>query len=318
MSKDNHQASMRAVVAQTSGVLSIEERPIPVPESNELLVRVKAISLNAGDTRSALAAEEPYVPGWDFSGEVLSTGTDVSSPAVGTRVAGVTLVGGWAQYVAVPASQCAVLPDDVSFQSAAALPVAGITAITCIKTGGDLFNKRVLITGAAGGVGRYACQLADLAGAQLHAVSRRKGFDSKLAEDGVTNVTIFNSVEDARNAGEYDFIIDSVGGQPLAEALRALAPDGICVNCGNSTSQETSLDIRDFYLKDGVQLHGLYLGRQVVMGNSSNDLAELANMVSRGLLRPPIGATMPWIKIAEAASSLENQEIEGKIVLVVD
>lgn len=310
---------MRGVVADPTkpGILALREVNRPSPTPDQVLVRVRAISLNAGDTRSALAAEALYVPGWDFSGVIEVAAADGSSPPVGTRVFGLTPQGAWAQYVCVRSPLIFPLPDNVSFEQAAALPVASVTALKSLRIGGNLKGKRVLITGASGGVGRYACQIASKAGAKLHAISRRAGIAEKLKDDGVGEVVIFPDMAAAAAAGDYDFILESVGGDSLGRALGALATDGICVNCGNSANAETCFNVRDFYMKDGTQLHGLYLGR-VLVGDARPWLAEVAQMVSEGALKTPIGAEASWSEIADAAVRLAGQAIDGKIILHVD
>ena len=133
----------------------------------------------------------------------------------------------------------------------------------------------------------------------------------------MTDVCIFANIAGARAAGDYDYILESVGGATLAGALAALRPDGIVVNCGNSAGEPTSFDVKDFYFKDGVQLHGFYLGR-LMMTNPRAALYEIAGLVAAGILKVPVGETRPWSEIGEAARRISGQHVNGKIVLLVD
>ncbi|TRW16709.1 zinc-binding dehydrogenase [Glacieibacterium frigidum] len=301
--------------AANEPALTIAEVPMPVPTPSQALVRVHAFSLNAGDTRTALGAAEPYAPGWDFAGVIEQSAADGSTPPAGTRVVGAVARGGWAEFVAADAASLVPLPDRISFTDAAALPVAASTAYLSIELGGDLQGKRVLITGASGGVGRFAIQLAARGGAQVSAVSRRAELPSLLAADGVAGTVLHASMEDASLAGPYDFILDSVGGDYLALALTSLASNGLCVNCGNSSNAKTTFDVRDFYLKSNVRLHGLFLGGHGP--GVAEPLAKVVALIAAGDLKVPVGTVRHWREIAEAASALQSGTVEGKVVLTI-
>ena len=120
----------------------------------------------------------------------------------------------------------------------------------------------------------------------------------------------------AAAASPYDFILESVGGASLGLALGALATDGICVTCGNSTGEQTCFEVRDFYMKDGTQLHGLYLGRYFGQDCRAM-LDEVVAMAARGELRTPIAHVADWTGIGEAARQLAGQQIDGKLILRV-
>src|SRR5438552_10199237 len=145
----------------------------PAPERGEAVVRVRAISLNRGEVRRAGMAAAGWRPGWDLAGVVDLAAANGSGPRVGARVVGVVLEGAWAERVAVPTNALAELPDKVTFSQAATFPVAGLTALHALAKGGSLLGRRVLITGATGGVGDFAVQLARLSGAHVTAGARR-------------------------------------------------------------------------------------------------------------------------------------------------
>ena len=210
----------------------------------------------------------------------------------------------------------AEIPEGISDAQAATLPIAGLTAMGCLDASGVLSNRNILITGASGGVGRFACQLAALAGAKVFAVSRRPELLQQLQEDGVDSSGIFISVADAKLAGSYDLVWDSVGGESLSTALTALSRNGTCVNYGNSSRQPTSFDVRT----QGWPFHEIkciWLGREPIL-NSTPILNRLAELVKQNKLRTPIDTILPWSRLAEAAEKLLQQQVNGKIVLEID
>src|ERR1700680_42436 len=163
---------MLAVVNTPGGAATVDlrERPEPQPAPNEAVVEVRAFSLNRGELRLLQIRPEGWRPGQDISGGVLQQAASGSGPSAGTRVVALADNAGWAQRAAVPAHRMAELPDNVRFEDAAALPVAGLTALRTLRHGAPLLGKRVLITGAAGGGGNLAVQLGARSGARVPAV----------------------------------------------------------------------------------------------------------------------------------------------------
>src|SRR3989454_8019159 len=200
------------------GRLVIRSVPEPTPDRGEAIVRVRAISLNRGEVRRAGMAAAGWRPGWDLAGVVERAAADGSGPSVGARVVGFLPEGAWAQRVAVPKSALAELPDKVTLSQAATFPVAGLTALHALAKGGPLLGRRVLITGATGGVGDFAVQLARLAGAHVTANARRADQGSALKQLGAHEGGVG---EEIARSPKYDLIIDSVGGRTLGTALAA-------------------------------------------------------------------------------------------------
>jgi len=170
--------------------VELREIPDPLPASNEALVEVQAFSLNRGELASFARNKQGWVPGQDISGTVLRRAANGAGPAAGARVVALVDEFGWAQRAAVPAHRMAVLPDTVSFAQAATLPVAGLTALRTLRHGGALVGRRVLITGAAGGVGTLAVQIAAASGAQVTAVVGRAERAGNLRQLGAADVAV--------------------------------------------------------------------------------------------------------------------------------
>lgn len=311
--------SIHAVVVDPSvaGRLVIRDVDYPSVAPSETIVRVKAISLNRGEVRTASNAEVGWRPGWDLAGVVEKAAADGSGPRVGARVVGMLLEGAWAEAVAVPTTMLAEIPESVSFAQAATLPIAGLTALWTLEHGGLLLDRRVLITGATGGVGHLACQLARQAGARVTGVVRQPGHAAMVREAGAHHVIVSEDLGDARDSGIYDLILDSVGGRTLANALVLLAPDGTCVNFGVSGGTEVTFDLRHFFLLGGATLYGFIIFHELKRKSVSEDLSRLSRFVADGRLRPQIDVEAPWTQIGDVAQRLMNRSFTGKAVLHV-
>src|SRR5579872_4402078 len=181
---------MLAVVNTPGGrePVAIREVAEPEPRPNEALVAVHAFSLNRGELRLFQVRPEGWRPGQDIAGIVLRAAADGSGPAAGTRVVALCDWEGWAERAAVPSHRMAPIADNVSFAAAAALPVAGLTALRSLRHGAPLLGKRVLITGAAGGVGNLAVQLAVGSGARVTAVVGNRERAHVLDGVGLTEI----------------------------------------------------------------------------------------------------------------------------------
>ena len=309
--------SNRAVVVDPAapGRLVIASVPDPAPDRGEALVRVRAISLNRGEVRRSGMASAGWRPGWDFAGEVERAAADGSGPRAGSRVVGMLGEGAWAERVAVSTHALAELPDKVTFSQAATLPVAGLTALYALAKGGLLVGRRLLVTGATGGVGDFAVQLARLAGAHVTATARRADQVAGLRELGAHDVTVG---EEIPASPKYDVILDSVGGRTLGTALAALERGGTCVNFGVSATSEVTFDVRNFFVAGQTTLYGFYLFAEVGAEPAGVGLRRLANLVAAGQLMPHISVERPWKDIAQVAQDLMARRYPGKAVLTVD
>jgi NADPH:quinone reductase-like Zn-dependent oxidoreductase len=295
------------------GALALGEAPDPQPRPDEALVAVRAVSLNRGEVRMLAGRRAGFVPGWDVAGEVLQPAADGGPPA-GARVVGLVRAGAWAERAAVPISALAELPDDVPFTAAATLPVAGLTALRALAVAGPLLGRRVLVTGAAGGVGRFAIQLAARGGARVTAVSASADRTAGLAELGASDVVTSFEPE----GPPFDVVLESVGGRSLAAALARVAGDGVVVSFGNSSGEPVVFDASSFYRSAGATLYAFLVWRELAREQSaSRDLALLASMVAHGELRVDVGLEVAWGEAASAVAALLERRVAGKAVLLV-
>lgn len=308
---------MRAVVVdpESKARLSVAEVEEPEPGPSEALVRVAAVSLNRGEVRRAEAAEPGVRPGWDLAGTVERPASD--GPGEGARVVGFLPSGAWAELAAVPTNAVAELPDSVSFEKAATLPVAGLTALYALDKGGNLLGKDVLITGASGGAGQFALQLARMSGARVVALVRRPEHEELAREAGAHEVAVDENGAAAEEYGPYDLILESVGGEVLGNVLPMLAPEGTCVSFGVSGETEVTFDARELYLTGGAKLYGFILFHEVIARPASEGLARLVKLVDEGRLKPSIEVEAPWADVGDVAAQLIDRGYTGKAVLRV-
>ena len=308
---------MRALLARPSAPHGLElgEIDSPRPESDEALVAVRAVSLNRGEARYLPRREEGTVHGWDVAGVVEQAAADGSGPAEGERVVGLVSEGAWAEQAAVPTDRLAALPDEVSFEDAATLPVAGMTAVRALEVAGPLMGRRVLVTGASGGVGRFAIQLARDGGAHVTGVSSSPERAGGLADLGADEV-----ISELTAEGEpFDVILESVGGASLAAALARVAPWGTIVAFGNSSGEETTFDVSPFYALPGARLIGLRIFDEVDRRASGvRDLRLLAERVAAGRLDTQITVTRSWREAGPTLDDLIERRVRGKAVLTID
>jgi NADPH:quinone reductase-like Zn-dependent oxidoreductase len=304
---------MRAIVASaTPPHAEIAEVSDPAPAPSQALVEVKAVSLNRGETRRLESIAPGTVTGWDLSGVVRASAADGSGPPAGARVVGMVNPGAWAELAAVRTDWLAELPDGVSFEQAATLPVAGLTALLALERGGFVVGERVLVTGASGGVGRFAIQLAKLGGAHVTALARRP---EGLAELGANEV-----ISELKAAGPtFETVVDAVGGPVLGTAIRRVAPRGTVVSFASTTPEPVSYPGRDLFSRaPGASVYGLYVFAEVeYTQRASADLRRLAELVDAGKLDPQICLTAPWTDVAAAIEALLGGRVAGKAVLTI-
>ncbi|MFE2746423.1 zinc-binding dehydrogenase [Streptomyces scopuliridis] len=288
----------------------IGEAPDPVPAESQALVEVHAVSFNFGEIAYREGMLSPgQVSGWDAAGVVVRAAGDGSGPSVGTRVVTFGWTGAWAALRAVGTEELAVVPDAVDLGAASALPVAGVTALQALRRLGGVVGRRVLITGASGGVGRYAVQLAALAGARVVASVGSQARGEGLRELGAEEVVIGPGNVTAPVFG----VLDNVGGAQLAEAFSQVEPGGSVQAIGKASLQPTVIDFEEERRRGGRRRIEVF----TVESPFGADLAYLVGLLDQGLLDPQIGWRGPWERAAEAAEALLGRRVRGKAVLDV-
>lgn len=312
---------MRAVVVTpgVAGNLAVAELPEPVADSNEAVVKVQAVSLNRGEVRRAESMPAGSNIGWDFAGVVEACARNGEGPAVGSRVVGFSpAMRGWAERVAIDARALAVVPDSISITDSAALPVAGLTALYGLERGSRLLGAKVLVTGASGGVGYFACQLARLMGARVVAQVRRQQHVDLVAETGVDAVVVDDSGQQIKEHGPFRLILDGVAGPALGTLMESLDVDGQAVLYGVSAGASTELAVRQLMATGAGRIDGFHLYRESEIVSAGLGLQRLLYLLERGLLQPLVERVASWHDVGRVAADLIDRAYPGKAVLTID
>ncbi|MEV4255228.1 zinc-binding dehydrogenase [Spirillospora sp. NPDC049652] len=301
---------MRALVYDPEAPYGVRFAEVeePSPEPSEVLISVEAASLNFGELAFAARQLRPgQVFGKDAAGVVTRAAADGSGPAEGARVVSFGGTGGWARLRAVPTANVAVVPDSVELGQAAALPAAGVTALQAVRRLGSVLGRRVLVTGASGGVGRFAVQLAARAGAHViasvGAPERAEGLDELGADEVLTG----SALPQAPVFG----VLDNVGGRLLSDAFGLLEPGGVALSIGWASREPTVLDLEEARMRGG---HGR-LEPFTVSAPFGPDTSALLHLLERGRLDPQIGLRTSWGRADEAIDALLSRRVRGKAIL---
>ncbi|QKW17009.1 zinc-binding dehydrogenase [Verrucosispora sp. NA02020] len=306
---------MKALVtsADEPDGLRLESVPEPRPAPGEALVEVHAVAVNRADL--LLAARQPPGArlGLDVAGTVVRAADDGTGPPVGTPVAGVAASTGWAQLAAVRTDRLAAVPAEVTPTVAAAVPVAGLTALYALRRAGWLLGRAVLVTGASGGVGGF---VADLAAAGGGAVLGWVGTPERgrhLTERGHR----VHAGYAAPPQGAVDVVVDSVGGPVFREAFVRLRRGGVAVVFGNTVRADLVLPPDWGHARAGVRLEHLFLLDELERHGADEDLATLFGLVVDGRLRPHVGLQADWTDAATAVRALLERRVTGRVVLTL-
>jgi len=315
-------SEIRRVVASAKSeeIVSIAAGPMRAAFTNEAIVKVSTISVNRGELRRAerVADGETQI-GWDFAGTISEIAADGSGPPAGTRVVGFsTRMEGWSEFVPVQSNYLATIPDNVSDAQAATLPVAGLTALHAVDAATALIGRNALITGATGGVGAFAVQLAAIGGANVSAQIRQsehRGFIERL---GDFPVVVTATGREFELEASYRLIIDGVSGPILANAISALAPDGVCVCYGVTDAPEIPVDIGQFMRIGLARILGFHLYAKSESSPPSDNLPRLLALVGEGRLNCVIEREASWSEVGRVAQDLIDRRFLGKAVLHLD
>ena len=306
---------MLAIVNTPGGPepVAIREIAEPAPKPNEALVAVHAFSLNRGELRLFQVRPDGWRPGQDIAGVVLRQAADGSGPAAGTRIVALCDWEGWAERAAAASHRMAPIADNVSFGQAAALPVAGLTALRTLRHGAPLLGKRVLITGAAGGVGNLAVQLAARSGARVTAVVG--GAERARVLDGLGAAEIVTDIEQAQ--GRFALILEAAGGASLKAAIERVEAKGAVVVFGNSSGEPTEFNFRDFAEHQNARIQAFHYFTCEPEERFGPDLALLASLVADGSLSPRI-VEHDWRDLARVGPLLRGRRIAGKAIFRIE
>jgi NADPH:quinone reductase len=292
-------------------LVGLGDAPEPEPLVCEAVVEVEAFSLNRGELFQLLDPPQGWRPGKDIAGRVVKPAADGSGPPLGARVVGHPPACGWAQRVSVPVGALSPVPDNVDSVTAAALPLAGLTALRLLRAAGSVAGRSVLLTGASGGVGHYFTELASATGARVTAVSASNERATSLRARGAAHVV--HRIEDAE--GPFDIVLESVGGDALGRALARLRKQGLLLWFGQASRTPSTLDFFAYFDQSGATLrHFHYEDSDVPL---AEDLRTLVRLVDTGRLHPEIGATADWSQTAQLLADLRERRIRGNAVLKI-
>lgn len=326
-------ATMKAVVRHAYGeadLLAVETIPVPSPGESDVLVRVSAAAVDRGlwhlmaglpyPVRLAgFGVRAPKNPGIgsDVAGTVVAVGRSVTDFAVGDRVFGVSKAS-CAEYATAPAAKLALMPDSLSFASAAAIPFAGLTALQAVRDHGRVESgQSVLVIGASGGVGSFAVQIAKAFGAAVTGVcsTSKVGFVESLGADQVID---YQTTSLSPGGSGYDVILDIGGNRSLSALRKLLAPRGTLVIVGGENAGKVLGGI-DRQLR-GVALSP-FIKQKITMfvaSENSADLVVLREMVEKDQITVPVDRTFPLEDAAQAVQYVVDGKVRGKAVVVVD
>ncbi len=324
---------MKAIVHDRYGapdVLRLEDVDKPTPADNEVLVRVRAAAVNARDWHTmrgdpylarmtfGLRGPKVRIRGTDFAGQVAAVGRNVTRFRPGDEVFG-EAAAAFAEYVSVPDDVVEPKPANLSFEQAAALPLAGNTALTGLRDAARTQpGQRVLINGASGGVGTFAVQLARSFGAHVTGVCSTR--NAELVRSlGADHVVDYTREDFSRGPRRYDVVFDLVGNRSLADLRRVLTPTGTLVLSGGGVSSGGSL-VGPVGLLIRGQLLARFVRHRVVTltaAPSRENLATLRELAESGALTPVIDRTRPLSETADAIRYVEEEHARAKVVLTV-
>lgn len=292
-------------------VIRIEEAPMPEPKPDQVLIRMRAASVNPidwkfVDGRLPTYGTLPFVLGWDGAGDVVAVGSDVTDLEVGDAVYAVIMGGAYAEFAAVPAAQIAHKPKTLDYVQAAAMPVVGQSAWQALFRYGKLeAGQKVLIHVAAGGVGHLAVQIAKWKGAYVigSASGKNEDFVRSLGADRFIN---YETTRFEQIVHDLDLVLDGVGGENLTRSYNVLKPGGIAVAVTTAGTIDEELP----------KAKGVKLERLRRSANRA-EFDELTRLVDAGFVKPTVSAVYPLAQIAQAFTDVQGGHTRGKVVLTI-
>jgi NADPH:quinone reductase-like Zn-dependent oxidoreductase len=324
---------MKAIVytqyGAPSDVLHFKEVERPTPSDNEVLIKVHAASINAAEWH--LVRADPFlarlstgllkpnktIPGADVAGRVAAVGSSVTLFRPGDEVFGDVSACGWgafAEYVCAHETALALKPANLTFEQAAAVPLAGVTALQGLRDTGRIQpGHKVLINGASGGVGMFAVQIAKSFGAEVTGVCSTQKVDM-VRSLGADQVIDYTQEDVTQNGQQYDLILDAAAYRSFFKYRRALSPTGIYVLVGGSTPRL----FQTMILGPLVSMLGSKTFASLMARPNQQDLGFMKALLEAGKVTPVIDRCYPLSETAAALRYLEERHVQGKVVITVE
>lgn len=319
---------MKAITLKEFGSvdnLIIQDIPTPTIKEDEVLVKVKAISINPVDVKvraggaqitgpllDSLINEDPIILGWDISGEITETGTSVHDFKIGDEVFGmVNFIGhgkAYAEYVAVPASQLALKPLNISHDEAAAATLAALTAWQAFTKEGHLTaGDRVLIHAASGGVGHYAVQIAKYLGAYVIGTSSAANKDFVMSLGADEHID-YKGQNFEKTLSDIDFVLETIGGDNFVRSLDVLKSTGTIVNLPSGLTDEA---------KQKAQEKGVSSCFFMIVESNGEDMKQIADLLEKEIVKSHISKTFSFDQMPQAHLQIESGRTVGKIIITL-
>ncbi len=324
---------MKAVVIHELGspdVLKYEDVPDPQIRPRQVLVSIKAASINRGDLgrregtyRGATAgAALPLVLGWDVAGEILAVGEEVEGRHVGQRVVATLAQGGYAELAAVNVAGTVPIPDSLSYEEAASIPIAFLTSWFALLKVGELQDgEAALIQSGGSGIGMAAIQIAKYTGATVITTSSTEDKLARCREMGGDLAINYRQADVPREVSAFtsgsgvNFVLESVGGETFSDSLQCLAPGGRLVTVGN-TSQTTSTVDAGMLVQRGLRIIGFSLSTQMGRGGVMGELYRIMELFDQGTLKTAVDRVFPLSEASEAHRYVADNRNFGKVLLI--
>ena len=310
-------------------VLKFEEVQKPVPKDDEVLIKIHAAAITAGDvivlkgepfvTRFATGLRGPKntIPGKEMAGRIEAVGRNVTQFQPGDEVFGDLSVASWgafAEYVSVPENAIALKPANLTFEQAAAVPESAVVALQGLRDKGKIQpGQKVLINGASGGVGSFAVQIAKAFGAEVTAVCSTKNLEMARSI-GADHVIDYTQEDFTQNGQQYDLILAANGYHPISDYRRALSPEGIYVATGGTMTQSLQATMMGPFIS---MTGSKTMGGMMVKPNQ-NDLVFIKDLIEAGKVTPVIDRCYPLSEVAEAFRYIGAGHAQGKVVITVE
>ncbi len=324
---------MKAIVYEKYGppdVLQLKDVEKPTPKDDEVLVKVQAASLNAGDwhalrgtpflqrLESGFPKPKNLILGADVSGRIEAIGKSVAKFQPGDEIYGDLYwcgFGAFAEYVCIPEKSLALKPTNISFEEAAAVPQAAFTALHALRDQGQVqLGQKVLINGASGGVGTFAVQIAKAFGAEVTGVCSSQNLEL-VCSIGADHVIDYTQEDFTKNGQQYDLIVDIVANHSLSDLKRSLNPNGICVVVGFSTLVHMLkvTILGPWMSRIGSKKIGMLMPKE-----DETDLTFMKELLETGKIIPVIDKYYTFSELPEAIRYLEEGHARGKVVITVE